>query len=138
MRCKVKEYLKTQEQNLTEEFTDNANITKEIFFRFEEFITDDWAAVAENKCYRIFLNVCKDIIVICFENNVSKSYMRSLFEKLNESVIIDCLSCYMKGKEATIRYIMNRFVNMFVYWQDPENTKKRKLDEILDLITGWM
>jgi len=44
----------------------------------------------------------------------------------------------MKTKSIDISNIMKRFVNFFVYWQDSDNTKDKKLEEIIKLLDGWL
>ena len=88
--------------------------------------------------YRFFLDKLKDITFYAFDRNVSKAYMRSFFEKLNNKNVVEYLTSIMKTKSIDISNIMKSFVNFFVYWQDSDNTKDKKLEEIIKLLDGWM
>lgn len=131
-------YLEFEKVKLNEEFPKYESVTEELFVQVSDFMNNDFDDISENKIYRFFLDKLKDITFYTFDRNVSKAYMRSFFEKLNNKNVVEYLTSIMKTKSIDISNIMKRFVNFFVYWQDSDNTKDKKLEEIIKLLDGWM
>lgn len=131
-------YLEFEKVNLNEEFPKYEAVTEELFIQVNDFMNNDFDGISENKMYRLFLDKLKDITRYAFDSDVSKAYMRSFFKKLNNKNVVEYLACIMKTKSTDISNIMKRFVNFFVYWQDSDNTKDKKLEEIIKLVDGWM
>ncbi len=131
-------YLEFEKVKLNEEFPKYESVTEELFVQVSDFMNNDFDDISENKIYRFFLDKLKDIIFYAFDRNVSKAYMRSFFKKLNNKNVVEYLTSIMKTKSIDISNIMKRFVNFFVYWQDSDNTKEKKLEEIIKLLDGWM
>ena len=131
-------YLYEEKSKLINDFPKFENTTKEIFTKLLEFINTDFNGVSENKIYRKFLITFKEIICCAFENNASKAYMQSLFIKINNKKVSNYLISLTKTNYQSICNILKRFVNLFVYWQNSEQTKEFKLNEILNLIDSWM
>ena len=131
-------YLEFEKVKLNEEFPKYESVTEELFVQVSDFMNNDFDDISENKIYRFFLDKLKDITFYAFDRNVSKAYMRSFFKKLNNKNVVEYLTSIMKTKSIDISNIMKRFVNFFVYWQDSDNTKDNKLEEIIKLLDGWM
>lgn len=131
-------YLEFEKVKLNEEFPKYESVTEELFVQVSDFMNNDFDDISENKIYRFFLDKLKDITFYAFDRNVSKAYMRSFFEKLNNKNVVEYLTSIMKTKSIDISNIMKSFVNFFVYWQDSDNTKDKKLEEIIKLLDGWM
>ena len=131
-------YLEFEKVKLNEEFPKYESVTEELFVQVSDFMNNDFDDISENNIYRFFLDKLKDIIFYAFDRNVSKAYMRSFFKKLNNKNVLEYLTSIMKTKSIDISNIMKRFVNFFVYWQDSDNTKDKKLEEIIKLLDGWM
>lgn len=132
------EYLSYEKNKLNEVYANNASVTEELFLMFNNFIYDDYDGISENKIYRLFLESLKEMISYAFDCAVSKSYLRSYFKILNNKNVVGLLASVMKTKTTDIENIMKRLVNLFVYWQNSEVTKEKKLTEIIGLIDGWM
>lgn len=130
-------YLENEKDKLIEEVPKYENVTIELFSKVLNYINDDFDGLSENKAYRYLLDTLKDAIYFCFEQNVSKSYMRNFFKKLNNRKLIDYLTSFMKTKATDIRFIMDRLVIFFVYWQDSDHTKDNKLKEIIKWLDEW-
>lgn len=131
-------YLELEKTKLNEEFPKYETVTEELFVQVSDFMNNDFDGISENKIYRFFLDKLKDITFYAFGSNVSKAYMRSFFKKLNNKNVVEYLTSIMKTKSIDISNIMKRFVNFFVYWQDSDNTKDKKIEEIIKLVDGWM
>ena len=131
-------YLEFEKVKLNEEFPKYESVTEELFVQVSDFMNNDFDDISENKIYRFFLDKLKDITFYAFDRNVSKAYMRSFFKKLNNKNVVEYLTSIMKTKSIDISNIMKRFVNFFVYWQDSDNTKDKKLQEIIKLLDGWL
>ncbi len=138
MKKECLSYLELEKTKLNEEFPKYETVTEELFVQVSDFMNNDFDDISENKIYRFFLDKLKDITRYAFESNVSKAYMRSFFKKLNNKNVVEYLASIMKTKSIDISNIMKRFVNFFVYWQDSDNTKDKKLEEIIKLVDGWM
>ena len=138
MKRKCLIYLEFGKNKLNEEFPKCETVTQELFVQVSDFVNNDFDGISENKIYRLFLDKLKDITRYAFNSNVSKAYMRSFFKMLNNKNVVEYLTCIMKIKSTDISNIMKRFVNFFVYWQDSDNTKDKKLEEIIKLVDGWM
>lgn len=131
-------YLYKEKSILINDFPKYENTTEEIFIKLLEFVNTDFDGVSENKIYRNLLIIFREIICYAFENNASKAYMHRLFEKINNKKVLDYFINITKLNSQSICNILNRFVNLFVYWQDSEQTKEFKLNEILTLIDSWI
>ncbi len=136
MKIDCLSYLEFEKVKLNEEFPKYESVTEELFVQVSDFMNNDFDDISENKKYRFFLDNLKDITFYAFDRNVSKAYMRSFFKKLNNKNVIEYLTSIMKTKSIDISNIMKRFVNFFVYWQDSDNTKDKKLQEIIKLLDG--
>ena len=44
----------------------------------------------------------------------------------------------MKAKSTDKNKVMERFVNLFVYGQNSDNTRAQKTDEIIKLVDDWI
>ncbi len=131
-------YLELVQSELKEEFPKYETVIKELFIQVSDFMNNDFDGISENRIYRLFLEKLKDITRYAFDSDVSKAYMRSFFARLNNKNVVEYLTSIMKTKSIDISNIMKRFVNFFVYWQDSDNTKDKKLEEIIKLLDGWM
>ncbi len=131
-------YLEIEKTKLVEEFPKYKPVTEELFSMVIDFICSDFEGVPENKIYRSFLTMMKDIIYYAFDNGSSKIYMRTFFKVLNNSFLTDYIVNLVKSKSSDIKAVMNRFVNFFVYWQNSDNTRDRKLNEIIDYVNEWV
>lgn len=131
-------YLDDTKAQLIEEFPTNKELTEKIFLMVYNFVCTDFNGVSENKIFRIFLNTFKDVIEFSFQNDASKSYMRTIFKKLNNKKFLDYLSVYMPAKSTVIKFIMDRFVNFFVYQQDFSISKEYRLKEIVDFVNEYI
>ena len=131
-------YLDDIKAQLIEEFPTNKELTEKNFLMVYNFVCTDFNGVSENKIFRIFLNTFKDVIEFSFQNDASKSYMRTIFKKLNNKKVLDYLSVYMPAKSTVIKFIMDRFVNFFVYQQDLSISKEYKLKEIVDFVNEYI
>lgn len=130
-------YLENAKAQLTEEFPDNNDLSNTVFLRIFDFINEDFDGIAENKIYRMFINELIEIIELSFENDASKSYLRSFFKKLNNRRFTTCLSKSMPSKSDDIKRIIDRLVNFFVY-QDGINKKEHKLDKVMSYLNAEM
>ena len=130
-------YLEIEKTKLNEEFPKYKVTTEELFVQISDFVSDDFDGISENKIYRLFLDKLKDVICHALGLGVSKVYMMKLFKTLNDKNVIEYLTSTMKTKTADINNIMKRFINFFVYWQSSDNTKDKKLEEIIKLVEGW-
>ncbi|MBQ3544630.1 MAG: hypothetical protein IJA34_06560 [Lachnospiraceae bacterium] len=131
-------YLELVQSELNEEFPKYETVIKELFIQVSDFMNNDFDGISENRIYRLFLDKLKDITRYAFDSDVSKAYMRSFFARLNNKEVVEYLTGIMKTKSIDIINIMKRFVNFFVYWQDSDNAKEKKLEEIIKLVDGWM
>ena len=131
-------YLDDIKAQLIEEFPTNKELTEKNFLMVYNFVCTDFNGVSENKIFRIFLNTFKDVIEFSFQNDASKSYMRTIFKKLNNKKVLDYLSVYMPAKSTVIKFIMDRFVNFFVYQQDLSISKEYRLKEIVDFVNEYI
>ena len=126
-------YLESAQFQLTEEFPNNSDLCNTLFLKICDFVDEDFDGIVENKIYRSFIGQFIDIIEVSFENNASKSYLRSFFKKLNNRIFINYLSTLMPSKSDDISFTIDRLVNFFVY-QDSTSKKEYRLEEILSYL----
>ena len=126
-------YLEIAKFQLTEEFPNNIDLCNTLFLKICDFVDEDFDGIVENKIYRSFIGQFIDIIEVSFENNASKSYLRSFFKKLNNRIFINYLSTLMPSKSDDISFTIDRLVNFFVY-QDSTSKKEYRLEEILSYL----
>lgn len=131
-------YLEFEKNKLNEEFPKCEITTEELFAQINDFMNNDFDGISESKIYRLFLDKIKDVTYYALDNGASKAYMRSFFKKLNNRNMVEYLTGIMKTRAADINNVMKRFVKFFVYWQDSDNTKDRKIEEIIELVNEWM
>ena len=138
MKRKCLTYLELEKIKLNEEFPKYATVTQELFIRVSDYVNEDFDGISDNRVYRLFLDNLKDITRYAFNSDVSKAYMRSFFKKLDNKNVVEYLTCIMKTKSTDISNIMKGLVYFFVYWQDSDNRKNNKLEEIIKYVDGWL
>ncbi len=131
-------YLKNEKEDLVKEFPQNEHLIEELFFKISDFVNMDFEGISDNKIYRNFLDLMKEILILSFEKNVSKTFLYNFFKRLNNKKVTDFLANCAKTKSTDFKNVIERFVNEFVYWQKSDHKKESKLNEIIKLIDGWM
>ncbi len=131
-------YLKKAKVELKNEFPKNEQLIDSLFMKFSVFVNDDYDGISDNKIYRLYLCLLKDIVVVSFENNASKSFMRSFFKRLNNKTVTDYLSSITKTQTINFKSPLNVMVNEFVYWQESDNKKELKLNDLINRINSWV
>lgn len=131
-------YLKNEKEELVEEFPQNEHLIEELFFKISDFVNMDFEGISDNKIYRNFLDFMKEILILSFEKNASKSFLHNFFKRLSNKKVTDYLASCAKTKSTDFKNVIERFVNEFVYWQESDHKKELKLNEIIKLIDGWM
>ncbi len=131
-------YSENAKIELNKAFPQNKQQIEILFKRISDFLNDDYKGISDNKIYRLYLCLLKDLIIISFENNVSKSFMRSFFKRLENKIVIDYLSSLTKKQILDFNSPLDRLVNEFVYWQDSDHNKELKLNHWINLIDDWM
>lgn len=130
-------YLENAKAQLIEEFPNNNDLNNTLFLKVCDLVNKDFDGITENKIYRSFIGELIDIVKISFENDASKSYLRSFFKKLNNHSYTNYLSKSMPSKSGDIKRIIDRLVNFFVY-QDTSSIKEYRLDEVLSYLKAEM
>lgn len=131
-------YLKKEKEKSIDEFPQNEHLIEELFFKISDFVNMDFEGISDNKIYRNFLDLMKEILILSFEKNASKSFLHNFFKRLNNKKVTDFLASCAKTKATDFKNVIERFVNEFVYWQESDHKKELKLNEIIKLIDGWM
>ena len=85
-------YLEKAKDELKNGFPENEQLINSLFIKFSDFANDDYEGISDNKIERLYFFLLKDLIVISFENNASKSFMRNFFKSLNNKYVVDYLS----------------------------------------------
>ena len=130
-------YLENAKAELIEEFPNNNELSNTLFLKVCDLANEDFDGITENKIYRNFIGVLIDIVKISFENDASKSYLRSFFKKLNNCSFTNCLSKSMSSKSGDIKRIIDRLVYFFVY-QNTSSAKEYRLNEVLNYLKAEM
>lgn len=138
MKNKCISYLKIEKNSLLSDFPKFENITEKVFENLFEFLDEDFDGISENKVFRCYLATLKEMIIICFEFKCSKVYMRSLFKKLNNKMYLNYVVSLMLSKSNDIKFISERLINEFGYWQNSDNTRDEKEKDILIYLDRWM
>lgn len=131
-------YMENAKVELKKESPKNEELIEELFVIFIDYVNADYNGVSDGKIYRIYLDTIKDMLYFAFENNASKSFMRSFFKTLNDKRVTDFLSKRTKCKSPHFKYALNTIVYEFVYWQESDNTKEHKLNHLINRINSWM
>jgi len=131
-------YLRNAKSELDNDSPENGQLTDSLFAIFSDFVSSDYKGVSDNKIYRLYLYTLKEILNVAFENNASKSFMRSFFKKLNTKVITDYLSSLSRSHSSDFKNTLSRMVTEFVYWQESDHKKELKLNHLTELIDNWM
>ncbi len=131
-------YLESVKIELNKEFPENEQLTDSLFMNFSDFANDDYEGVSDNRIYRLYLCLLKDLIVVSFENNASKSFMRGFFKRLNNKSVTDYLSSLTKTQTVNFKSPLNAMVYEFVYWQESDHKKELKLNSLINRINSWM
>lgn len=131
-------YLENAKLEFKNEFPKNEQLIDSLFMKFSGFVNDDYEGISDNRIYRLYLCLLKDLIVVSFENNASKSFMRGFFKILNNKNITDYLSCLTKTQTINFKSPLNAMVNEFVYWQESDHKKELKLNYLINRINSWM
>ncbi len=131
-------YLESAKFELNKEFTRNEQLIDILFDKISNFVSDDYEGMSDNKIYRLYLCLLKDLIVVSFESNASKSFMRGFFKILNNKTFTDYLSSVTKTQTINFKNPLNTMVYEFVYWQESDHKKELKLNHLINRINSWM
>lgn len=131
-------YLEKTRFELNKEFPQNEHLIDILFDKFSSFVIDDYEGVSDNKIYRLYLCLIKDMLVVSFENNASKSFMRCFFKRLNNKSVTDYFFSLAKSQGIHFKYALNAMVNEFVCWQESDHKKELKLNNLINRINSWM
>ena len=131
-------YLEKANLELNKEFPKNEQLSDSLFMMFSDFVNDDYEGISDNKIDKLYLCLLKDLIVVSFENNASKSFMRGFFKSLNNKSVTDYLSSITKTQTINFKSPLNAMVNEFVYWQESDHKKELKLNHLINRINSWM
>lgn len=129
-------YLEKSKDELKNGFSKNEQLIDSLFIKFSDFVNDDYEGIPDNKIERLYFFLLKDLIVISFENNASKSFMRNFFKSLNNKYVVDYLSSITP--KVNFKNSFNVMVNEFVYWQESDHKKELKLNQLLNRIDSWI
>ena len=136
MREQCIEAINTEHENIDKEFPKYENLTEDIFEKLTDFANEDFEGISDNKRYRYFLDLCRDILTEAFERDAQKSYLRMVFKALKNEDISKYFSRVMQSRSNNFKFVIDRLWNAFVY-EHIEYQKDRKLKEILDLLNAW-
>ena len=78
----------------------------------------------------------KNILIISFQENASKAYLRMIFKAMKNKDILKYFSHIMQSRSKDFRDTVDRLCNIFAYVHI-EGQKDKKLKKILDLLNGW-
>lgn len=129
-------YLEKAKDELKNGFPENEQLINSLFIKFSDFANDDYEGISDNKIERSYFFLLKDLIVISFESNASKSFLRSFFKSLNNKYVVDYLSSITQ--KVNFKSSLNVMVNEFVYWQESDHKKELKLNQLLNRIDSWI
>ena len=129
-------YLEKAKDELKNGFSKNEQLIDSLFIKFSDFVNDDYEGIPDNKIEILYFFLLKDLIVISFENNASKSFMRNFFKSLNNKYVVDYLSSITP--KVDFKNSFNVMVNEFVYWQESDHKKELKLNQLLNRIDSWI
>ena len=95
------------------EYPDKEDIINSISAIFSDFVSEDYEGITENRIYRLFLNTLKEILNTAFENNCSKSFLRSFFKRLNNKNVNAYLSSLAKSIMSPALTLTSIYLGIF-------------------------
>lgn len=125
--------IESEQRNINKEFPKYENLTNSIFTKITNFVNEDFDGISDNKRYRYFLDLCRDILITAFEQDTQKSYLRMVFKTLKNEDISKYFSCVMQSRSNDFRVVRDGLVIRFITsWQDMiPYDKDKKLKEFL-------
>lgn len=133
MRQQCINAIKSEQENINKEFPKYKNLTNNVFERITDFANEDFEGVSDNKRYRCFLDLCRDILTTAFEQDAQKSYLRMVFKTLKNEDISKYFSCVMQSRSKDFQVVRDGLVIRFITsWQGMQPyDKDKKLKEFL-------
>lgn len=136
MREKCLSTVEHEKTLIDNEFPKQKDLTNRIFVEILDFINQDFDGISDNKRYRCFLDLYKNILIISFQENASKAYLRMIFKAMKNKDISKYFSHIMQSRSKYFQDTVDRLCNIFTYVHI-EGQKDKKLKKILDLLNGW-
>ncbi len=133
MRQKCIAAIKTEQENINKEFPKYENLTDDIFEKITDFANEDFDGITDNKRFRCFLDLCKNILTTAFEQDAQKSYLRMVFKALKNEDISKYFSYIIQSNAEQMKVITDGLVIRCTYswqWMVPYD-KERMLAEFL-------
>lgn len=128
-------YLEQEKVKVNTEFPKYEKTTAELFERVYAFFDVDFEELPDNRVYRCFLGSFREILCFAFETDVSKAYLRCLFKSLNNEIVVGYLGSCAKSRAKDIRFVMDRFLGLFIAtWQGYNDDKRRVQEDIIRFI----
>lgn len=130
MRQKCIAAIKTEQENINKEFPKYENLTDDIFEKITDFANEDFDGITDNKRFRCFLDLCKNILITAFEQDAQKSYLRMVFKALKNEDISKYFSYIMQSNAEQMKVITEGLVIRCIsswQWMVPYD-KERMLD----------
>ena len=87
MREKCLSTVEHEKTLIDNEFPKQKDLTNRIFVEILDFINQDFDGISDNKRYRCFLDLYKNILIISFQENASKAYLRMIFKAMKNKDI---------------------------------------------------
>lgn len=125
--------IKSEQENINKEFPKYENLTDSIFTEIIEFVNEDFDGITDNKIFRYFLDLCKNVLTTAFEQDAQKSYLRMVFKSLKNEDISKYFSYIMQSNAERMKVITDGLVIRCIYswqWMVPYD-KERMLAEFL-------
>lgn len=98
MREKCLSAVEHEKTLIDNEFPKQKDLTNSIFVEILDFINQDFDGISDNKRYRCFLDLYKNILIISFQENASKAYLRMIFKAMKNKDILKYFSHIMQSR----------------------------------------
>lgn len=133
MRQKCIEAISREKSEIMQEFPKYKELTDFIFTKITDFAEEDFEGISDNKRYRYFLDLCRDILTEAFERDAQKSYLRMVFKALKNEDISKYFSHVMQSRSNDFQVVRDGLIIRFIAnWQGMiPYDKDKKLKEFL-------
>lgn len=130
--------IKTEQENINKEFPKYESLTNSIFTEITEFANEDFDGITDNKRFRYFLDLCKNILTTAFEQDTQKAYLRMVFKALKNEDISKYFSKEMQSKSSDVLMLIDGLASKFTEsWQGmvpyDKNEQLNRLLKYLDV-----
>ena len=126
-------YFDTEKEKLLADYPQKEKLTHHSFSLLCDFVCTDFSGISEQKVFRSFLDMLKDIIENAFDCDAPKSYLHAFVKCLHTETVMDALALHMGTRKADVNKVLWALKQYIVHTQAASETEYKK-SVLMDVI----